>query len=181
MANTLTLQHLLYKEFLSHVDVSDTTAQVTLPDGFSYYSRKEPGQEYKLHCRRAMHGRHEEHVYLNENEFVDVTNPNFFHCGFIRHSPCGRWICFGIDTSGQEHYVGHFINLQESPCVVLKDKIEAMHIDVEFSRCGHYVYYIEIGEQERAYKVFRKRINAPDEPPLYIFLIFFECHQRAQV
>ena len=163
MANTLTLQHLLYKEFLSHIDASESTAQVTLPDGYAYYSRKESGAEYRLHCRRPIEGPPEEQVYLNENDLVDPANPNFFHCGFIRHSPCGRYVCFGIDTSGNERFVGRFIQLQKG-FAILPDTIHDMHIDVEFSRCGSYVYYLEIGEAERAYKVFRKKIDSSDPP-----------------
>ena len=169
MANTLTLQHLLYKEFISHMDVAESTAQVLLPDGYSYYSKKQTGKEYRLHCRRAIEGsRHEEEVYLDENEFVDPQNPSFFHCGFIRHSPCGRWICFGIDGTGQELYTGRFINMQEKPYSVSSDKIESMHIDVEFSRCGNYIYYVEIGEGERAYEIYRKKVNAANDAPQYV-------------
>ncbi|KAJ3309317.1 hypothetical protein HDU93_005535, partial [Gonapodya sp. JEL0774] len=55
MARTEPLQKLLYKEFVSRLDETETTPRVQLNDGFWYYSKKVPGAEYRVHCRARDH------------------------------------------------------------------------------------------------------------------------------
>lgn len=50
MSHTKTLQKVLYKEFVSRLDENEESARVVLSDGWSYFTRKIPGQEYRLHC-----------------------------------------------------------------------------------------------------------------------------------
>jgi hypothetical protein len=50
LSNTKTLQKVLYKEFVSRLNEDEESARVTLNDGYTYYTKKIAGAEYRLHC-----------------------------------------------------------------------------------------------------------------------------------
>jgi len=50
------------------MDENVSTPATKLADGFEYYSRKEKGQEYAVHCRRSKSEAPQ--VWLNENELA---------------------------------------------------------------------------------------------------------------
>ncbi|KAI9145210.1 prolyl oligopeptidase family-domain-containing protein [Paraphysoderma sedebokerense] len=162
LAPTAPLQKLLYKEFISRIDENEQSAHVTLPDGYSYYSRKVQGEEYRQHCRINVETGVEE-VYLDENEIAalpEFAEATFFRVGFLRHSPCGRFIAFGIDDSGNERYKVFFKDLRKMECF---DRLESVWEDFEFSNDGNYVYYLLLDDYERAYKIMRHKVGSGDQ------------------
>ncbi|KND02431.1 uncharacterized protein SPPG_02895 [Spizellomyces punctatus DAOM BR117] len=156
LEDTKPLQKLLYKEFVSRIDESEQSATVTLQDGWTYYTRKVAGQEYRLHCR-SKDGK--EDVYLDENvianskEFEDAS---YFRVGFLKHSPNCKLIAYGIDSSGNERYTTYFMDMDKKQ--VLDDRIEGVYEDLEFA-CDNSVFYTVLDDFERAYELRRHKLG----------------------
>lgn len=168
LAHTKTLQKVLYKEFVSRLDENEESARVQLADGWNYFSRKIPNAEYRLHCRTDKNGFEE--VYLDENELSqnpDICDGNFFHVGFLRHTPDCSLIAFGIDTTGNERYTTYFQNMETKS--LLDDQIPDCYEDFEFSNDGIYAFYIVIDEYERAFQLYRHVIGTDIEKDVLLY------------
>ncbi|KAF9096882.1 hypothetical protein BGX29_008365 [Mortierella sp. GBA35] len=166
LRHTEPLQKLLYNEFVSRLDADEESARVTLPDGWSYYSKSQVGLEYRLHCRTLMNaagGVGEEQVYLDENEIAqspDFENSTYFRVGFLRHSPDCRIIAYGVDGLGNEQFTTFFKDVETGE--LLKDKLSNIYENLEFSSCGRFIYYLTlVPETERAYRLYRHVLGTP--------------------
>ncbi|KAF9196706.1 hypothetical protein BGZ50_007870 [Haplosporangium sp. Z 11] len=165
LKHTEPLQKLLYNEFVSRLKADEESARVTLPDGWSYYSKSQVGLEYRLHCRSIMtpHGYEDERIYLDENviaqssEFQDST---YFRVGFLRHSPDCRILAYGVDGNGNEQFTTFFKDMETGD--LLPDKLLNIYENLEFSSCGRFVYYLTlVPETERAYRLYRHILGQP--------------------
>ncbi|KAJ3123056.1 hypothetical protein HK098_002239, partial [Nowakowskiella sp. JEL0407] len=158
MKETKPLQKMLYKEFVSRLDENEESAKVLLPDGYIYYSRKVPGEEYRVHCRLGEIGIEE--IYLDENKLAnseDYEDASFFRVGFLKHSPDCKLIAYGVDSMGNERNTVYFMNLDTKE--MLQDKIEGVYEDFEFSMDSSRVFYTLLDEGERAYQAKRHVIG----------------------
>ncbi|KAF9543367.1 hypothetical protein EC957_000958 [Mortierella hygrophila] len=160
LRHTEPLQKLLYNEFVSRLDADEESARVTLPDGWSYYSKSQVGLEYRLHCRTRLGmavGMREEQVYLDENEIAqspEFKDSTYFRVGFLRHSPDCRIIAYGVDGLGNEQFTTFFKDLETGD--LLPDRLSNIYENLEFSSCGRFIYYLKlVPETERAYRLYR--------------------------
>ncbi|KAJ3036119.1 hypothetical protein HK097_003922, partial [Rhizophlyctis rosea] len=167
LEHTKPLRRLLYKEFVARIDESEESAKITLQDGWSYYTKKVAGEEYRLHCRfKSTEG---EEVYLNENLLVSTTfaEASYFRLGFLKHSPDCTLLAYGIDSLGNERYTTYFMDMNTKE--VLEDRIEGVYEDLEFTLDGKTVYYTVLDEYERAYKLKRHTIGTNVEEDLVLY------------
>ncbi|KAJ3080651.1 hypothetical protein HK102_002905, partial [Quaeritorhiza haematococci] len=158
LSHTKPLQKILYKEFVSRLDEGEESAKVTLPDGYSYFTRKIPGEEYRIHCR--VDGNGVEEIYLDQNELAnspEFADASYFRVGFLKHSPNCKLIAYGVDSSGNERYTTFFMDMETKQ--VLEDRIEGVYEDFEFSNESQYVYYTLLDDCERAYQLKRHKIG----------------------
>lgn len=153
----------LYNEFVSRHDESETSAHIAVPSSSPlgaewthYFSRKVPGSEYRQHCRLNKNG--SEHIYLDENE---LSKTEYFRLGFLRHSPCGRFIAFGVDENGSERYTVRFKNLCLN--IFLDFELKDCGDQVEFSKCGNFFYYVQMDNAERPYRISRYEFQKTPE------------------
>ena len=160
MQDSLPLQKILYKEFISRLDESEETVRVALQDGWSYYSKKVPGKEYAVHCRCK---KDMEEVVLDENElaYEEFRDASYFRVGFIKHSADGRMMAYGVDSSGNERYTARIMVLDSKE--VLPDRMESVYEDFEFSNDSSCVYFTILDECERAFKLVRHTIGKEPE------------------
>jgi oligopeptidase B len=159
MNATKPIQDLLYCEFLSRLDQTAESSKVQKPDGFSYYQRKVPGQEYPVNCRVDKNG--VEHVYLDENELAnskEFEDASFFKVAAVKLSPDCKIVAYGVDLTGQERYTVFFKRLADLK--VLPDSIPNVDKDFEFSNDCKSVYYSLLDSQERAFQVKRHLLGA---------------------
>ncbi|KAH6594461.1 hypothetical protein BASA50_006708 [Batrachochytrium salamandrivorans] len=158
LEDTKPLQKLLYREFVSRRDEGQETPRVVLADGWAYFSKKIPGKEYNVHCRVSDQGIEE--TYLDENELTnseEFRDASCFRIGFLKHSPDGRMIAYGVDSSGNERYTVYFMVVETTQ--MLPDRIQDAYEDFEFSYDGSCAYYTVLDEYERAYELRRHRIG----------------------
>jgi oligopeptidase B len=128
---------------VSRFDESEESAKVTLSDGFAYYTRKVPSEEYRVHCRVDRLGR--EDIYLDENVLAadETKGGSFFHLGFLRHTIDCKLVAYGVDTSGSERYTTYFLAMPDgtgstttsSEVLGIDDVIPDCYEDFEFSSC----------------------------------------------
>ena len=167
MKSTKPLQKLLYKEFVSRLDESEVSPRTRLSDGYEYYSRKVPGQEYLVHCRE-MDG--VEEIYLDENELANgdlFAEATYFRVNFMKHHVKANLVAIGIDSSGNERNSCLFLRLDTKE--FLTDRLEDVYEDFEFSKDGKHCYYTILDSCERAYKFLRHRIGSPVESDIVLF------------
>ncbi|KAJ3360554.1 hypothetical protein GGF32_008296 [Allomyces javanicus] len=164
---TAALRTQLVREFIDRIDENERTAEVALPDGWTYYSRKVAGHEYRQHVRyraaAAGGAGVEEEVYLDENELAampEYADGAYFRVGFLRHSPCGRFIAFGIDGAGNERFTIFFKDLHRR--VLLPDRLHDCWENFEFSHDGKWGFYLALDSTERAFQVRRHRLGDTD-------------------
>ncbi|KNE59725.1 hypothetical protein AMAG_18412 [Allomyces macrogynus ATCC 38327] len=164
---TAALRTQLVHEFIDRIDENERTAEVALPDGWTYYSRKVAGHEYRQHVRHRAAasgcGGVEEEVYLDENELAampEYADGAYFRVGFLRHSPCGRFIAFGIDGAGNERFTIYFKDLHRH--VLLPDRLHDCWENFEFSHDGKWGFYLALDSTERAFQVRRHRLGDTD-------------------
>jgi oligopeptidase B len=73
---------------------------------WSYVSRRRPGQQYRVHCRRpggsATSSAGEEQVLLDENELA--RGHDYLDLGVLEVSPDQRLLAYSLDTDGSEVY-----------------------------------------------------------------------------
>nr|KAJ3421787.1 hypothetical protein HK105_002288 [Polyrhizophydium stewartii] len=168
LAATRPLQKLLYNEFVSRLDEGQESARVVLADGWAYYSKKIPGQEYSVHCRVNSSG--VEDAYLDENVLAnsaEYADASYFRVGFLKHSRDGSMVAFGVDSSGNERYTVTFMVVDSK--AMLPDRIHGAYEHLEFSSDGSCVYYTVLDDCERAYQ-FKRHILGTDvalDPVLY--------------
>ncbi|KAI9221383.1 prolyl oligopeptidase family-domain-containing protein [Blastocladiella britannica] len=169
LQHTKRLQRTLFREFVSKVDEAESTARVSLPDGWTYYARRVPRKEYRQHVRERLDpvtGQLDSEVYLDENELATI--PEFashtcFRLGCLRHSPCGRWVALAIDTVGNERYTFLIYDLHGRK--LLPTRIKECWEDWEFSSDGDYGYYLAVDAADRAYRVMLHKIATDDNDP----------------
>lgn len=168
LRHTEPLQKLLYNEFVSRLDADEESARVTLPDGWSYYSKSQVGLEYRLHCRTRLSlaaGTGEEQVYLDENEIAlspEFKDSTYFRVGFLRHSPDCRIIAYGVDGLGNEQFTTFFKDVESGD--LLPDTLSNIYENLEFSSCGRFIYYLTlVPETERAYRLYRHVLGSAVE------------------
>ncbi|KAG0196925.1 hypothetical protein BGX28_009544 [Mortierella sp. GBA30] len=173
LSHTEPLQKLLYNEFVSRLDADEESARVTLPDGWSYYSKSQVGLEYRLHCRAILtpHGYEEDQIYLDENEIAlspEYEDATYFRVGFLRHSPDCRILAYGVDGLGNEQFTTFFKDLETGQ--VLDDQLSNIYENLEFSSCGRFVYYLTLDPgTERAYRLCRHQLGTPTERDLLLY------------
>ncbi|TPX54034.1 hypothetical protein PhCBS80983_g06067, partial [Powellomyces hirtus] len=148
LEHTKPLQKLLYREFVSRIDEGEHSARVV-------------GQEYRLHCRMRDN---QEDIYLDENELSnspEFEDASYFRLGFLKHSPDGKLIAYGIDSSGNERYTTYFMTMDSDSSThnVLADRIEGVYEDLEFAT-DNSVFYTVLDDCERAYKFKRHRLGS---------------------
>lgn len=156
MEHTKPLQKLLYKEFVSRLDESEETPKTMSLDGWTYYSKKIPGQEYEAHCRSNKDG---EEIYLDENELSNnlFGEANYFKFNFVKHSVDSNLVAFGVDSTGSERNTTLFMDMATKE--ILTDRIEGVYEDFEFSSDGKFCYYTLLDNGERTYQLKRHEIG----------------------
>ncbi|KAI8809168.1 prolyl oligopeptidase [Cladochytrium replicatum] len=168
LSGTRPLQRHLYNEFVSRLDENAETASVTMGDGYNYYSRKVPGEEYRCHCRSDAQGNEE--VYLDENKIANseaFADASFFRLGFLKHSRDNSVLAYGVDSNGSERYTVYFMDMNAKR--TLEDTIEGVYDHFEFSNDNTTVYYTLLDDCERAYQAKRHRIGTAVENDEVLF------------
>eukprot|EP00879_Flechtneria_rotunda_P031341 GHRR01034226.1.p1 GENE.GHRR01034226.1~~GHRR01034226.1.p1 ORF type:complete len:476 (+),score=159.51 GHRR01034226.1:242-1669(+) len=171
MADTVKLQDELYKEMRGRIKEEDTSVAARY-QGYYYYTRAEEGQQYAVHCRRAVPARAgppseadepspdaPEEVLLDENKRKQQGKHKFYMVGCCETSPDQKLLAWTEDTKGGEKYTLHIRDLSNGKELI--DPIPMTSGDVVWANDNATLFYIVKDHLDRPYKVLRHTIGSP--------------------
>ncbi len=146
--------------------------------GWWYYSRTVEGQQYAVHCRRAVAGDDErppmtddgspldgEEILLDGNELAG--DKAYFSLGAFSVSPDGTRLAYSTDFAGDERYTMRFKDLVTGE--VAADEIPGTYYGSAWSRDGSVLFYVTVDDAWRPYRIWRHVLGTPVEQDALVF------------
>jgi len=146
--------------------------------GWWYYSRTVEGEQYGVHCRRAVLADDErppmtedgsalpgEEVLLDENELAN--GKPFFSLGSFVVSPDGGQLAYSTDHAGDERYTMRFKDLVTGE--VAADEISGTYYGAAWSRDGSALFYVTVDDAWRPYRIWRHLMGTPVSEDQIVF------------
>jgi oligopeptidase B len=144
--------------------------------GFWYYTRTVEGQQYGIHCRRAVRDGEldppdtgngtpldGEVVLLDGNQLAE--GHDFFSLGTFDVSPDGRWLAYSADFAGDERFTLRIKDLTTGE--LLADEIPDTFYGSAWSVDASTLFYLTVDETWRPYRVWRHRVGASHDEIVY--------------
>ena len=138
--------------------------------GWWYYSRTVEGQQYTVHCRRAVRGDDErppmtedgspldgEEILLDGNELAG--DKPYFSLGAVSVSPDGTKLAYSTDYAGDERYTMRFKDLVTGE--IAADEIPDTYYGAAWSKDGSALFYVTVDDAWRPYRIWRHLIGTP--------------------
>jgi oligopeptidase B len=163
------LRETLFAEIKRRTRETDLSVPVRR-GAYWYYVRTVAGQQYGIHCRRAVRpGEVDppdpgdgtplagEQVLLDGNQLA--AGHDFFAVGTLEVSPDGRWLAYAVDFDGNERFTLRIRDLDTGD--LLPDEIRDTFYGAAWSADASTLCYLTVDEAWRPYRVWRHRIGAP--------------------
>ncbi|HEX5595761.1 MAG TPA: oligopeptidase B, partial [Micromonosporaceae bacterium] len=171
-AHLAQLRDTLFNETKRRTQETDLSVP-TRKNGYWYYTRTVEGQQYGIHCRRAVRpGETEppipadgapldgEEIMLDGNALAE--GHDFFALGTLDVSPDGRWLAYSTDFAGAERFTLRVKDLQTGE--VLADEVPDTFYGTAWSADGSTLFYLTVDEAWRPHRVWRHVVGtAPAE------------------
>ena len=171
------LQDQIFAEIKARTQESDLSVPVRKGDWWQY-ARTVEGQQYAVHCRRAVRPGEVipplaedgqpldgEEVLLDENELA--AGAGFFALGAYQPSPDWRWLAYATDVRGDERFTIRIKDLATG--ALLPDEIPGAYYGCTWSLDGSVLFYVTVDDAWRPYRVWRHRIGTPAEQDVILF------------
>ncbi len=161
----LPLEEQTERIYQSMVDrVPESEVQVPIKHGpFFYYSRMDKNKQYPIYARkkeesRALLPEVEEEVVLDLNELAEEGD--YLSVTVRRMSTDHTSLAYLENRDGSDRYTIHVKNLETGE--LLPDRIPNVYLygSVEWSRCGDYIFYITVDDNQRPYRLWRHRMGS---------------------
>ena len=146
--------------------------------GWWYYSRTVEGQQYAVHCRRAVASDDErppmtqdgspldgEEVLLDGNELAGEQP--YFSLGAFSVSPDGSKLAYSTDFAGDERYTMRFKDLVSGE--IAADEIPGTYYGSAWSRDGSALFYVTVDDAWRPYRIWRHTLGTPVDQDALVF------------
>ncbi|MGC4877460.1 S9 family peptidase [Micromonospora sp. DT43] len=137
--------------------------------GHWYYTRTIEGQQYGVHCRRAVRDGETdppvsadgapldgEEVLLDGNLLAE--GHDFFSLGAFDVSPDGRWLAYSTDFSGDERFTLRVKDLSTGE--LLPDEVPDTFYGTAWSADASVLFYVTVDDAWRPNRVWRHTIGA---------------------
>lgn len=152
----------IYQSMLDRVPESEVDVPVQHGPYF-YYSRLDKTKQYPIYARKKASSRellsevHEE-VVLNLNELAKASD--YLSVTALKWSNDHRLLAYLENRDGTDRYTIFVKDLETGELV--PDRITDVFIygSVEWSRCGEYIFYITVDENERPSRFMRHRLGS---------------------
>ena len=162
MAPTKELQSRLYREMLSHLKETDSTAPLKRGDYF-YYNRTEEGKNYGIHCRKHKTVEAPEEIILEVNELA--KGHSYFNVGIALPADDNVLLAYTTDTTGYRQYTLQIKNLPEGK--LLPEKFERV-TDVVWAPDNKTLFYVtEDPVTKRSDTVYRYEVGSGKPEKIY--------------
>lgn len=153
LAHTAAVRDSLYNEMVDRVRTDDTSIPVER-DGWLYYSKSPADLDYPIHFRKRNTPDAIEEMILDENEVA--RGKDFFALSDFSVGPNHRYIAYLTDTTGNEQYRLHILDLQTGK--TLPDTAFPAE-GVTWAGDGVHLFYVTSNEANRSDKIFRHRLG----------------------
>ena len=176
-AGLSSLQEQIFAEIKARTQESDLSVPVRKGDWWQY-ARTVEGQQYAVHCRRAVRPGEVlpplaeqgqpldgEEVLLDDNELA--AGAGFFALGAFQPSPDWRWLAYSADFSGDERFTIRIKDLATGE--PLPDEIPGAFYGCAWSLDGSALFYLTVDDAWRPYRVWRHRVGSPAEQDVVVF------------
>ncbi|WP_089021792.1 S9 family peptidase [Micromonospora coriariae] len=158
----------LYEEIRQRTRETDLTVP-TRKGGHWYYTRTVEGQQYGVHCRRAVRDSETEppvsadgapldgeEVLLDGNLLAE--GHDFFSLGAFDVSPDGRWLAYSTDFSGDERFTLRVKDLTTGE--LLPDEIPGTFYGTAWSTDASVLFYVTVDDAWRPNRVWRHTLGS---------------------
>jgi oligopeptidase B len=171
------LQDEIFAEIKARTQESDLSVPVR-KGGWWHYARTVEGEQYAVHCRRAVRPGEVippiatdgqpldgEEVLLDGNEVA--ARHDFFSLGALRTSPDERWLAYSTDFSGNERFTIRIKDLATGR--LLPDEIPNTYAGCAWSLDGSVLFYTTVDDAWRPYRVWRHHIGTAAAQDTIVF------------
>jgi oligopeptidase B len=171
------LRETVFAEIKQRTQETDLTVP-SRKGGHWYYTRTVEGQQYGIHCRRALlPGEVDppatgdgaplpgEEVLLDGNALAD--GHEFFALGTFDVSPDGRWLAYSTDFAGDERFTLRVKDLRTGS--VLADEIPDTFYGTAWSADGSALFYLTVDEAWRPHRVWRHTVGTPTDEDQIVY------------
>ncbi|KFI59121.1 peptidase S9 [Bifidobacterium gallicum DSM 20093 = LMG 11596] len=179
-----TLRATLLDEFRSHVQETDLSVPTRIDD-YWYFTRTQEGSQYAVQCRLPIRGADDwdapvidpasapgsldgEEIVFDMN--AEAEGHDFFRLGGMDLSRDGRFMLYGVDTTGAERYDFRIRDLWQS------DATQRDLPDLLPGICGacltpdaQWVFYSVLDDAWRPYAVMRHRVGTDVSEDVEVF------------
>ncbi|MBQ0905818.1 S9 family peptidase [Micromonospora sp. U21] len=158
----------LFEEIRQRTRETDLTVP-TRKGGHWYYTRTVEGQQYGVHCRRAVRDSETdppvsadgapldgEEVLLDGNLLAE--GHDFFSLGAFDVSPDGRWLAYSTDFSGDERFTLRVKDLTTGE--LLADEIPGTFYGTAWSTDASVLFYVTVDDAWRPNRVWRHTVGS---------------------
>ena len=174
------LRATLFEELRNHVQETDMSVPTRM-DGYWYFTRTREGRQYAAQCRLPVRGEDDwtppevdpagepgsmpgEQVVFDADR--EAAGHDFFRLGGLDLSHDGRWMLYGVDTTGDERYDYRIRDLatgEELPETL--ERIGGACLTAD----GRYVFWVEVDDAWRPCAVWRHKVGTPVEEDAEVF------------
>lgn len=148
MAPFAQLNEEIFRELKSRIQEDDIS--IHEKDGpFWYYTKVSKGKQQPIFARTQIDSEQEE-ILLDVNILAD--GKPYFDCALCAVRPDHKFLAYCYDETGSEIYSVRIIDLQTR--MPLKDHIEGISADIEWTQDNKGFYYVRLDEQQRPRYVY---------------------------
>jgi oligopeptidase B len=146
--------------------------------GWWYYTRTVEGQQYAVHCRRAVRLQETippmsedgapldgEEVLLDGNELA--AGSEFFSLGAFDVSPGGRRLAYSTDMAGNERFTLRVKDLETGQ--LEPDEIPDTFYGSAWSADGSALFYTTVDDAWRPYRIWRHLLGTPADQDVIVY------------
>jgi oligopeptidase B len=171
----------LREEIFGEIKARTQETDLSVPTrkgGWWYYARTVAGQQYPVHCRRAVRPDDTgppmsedgspldgEEILLDGNDLAG--DERFFSMGAFGVSPDGTLLAFSTDYSGSERFTLQIKNLVTGETAA--DEIPNTFYGPAWSRDGSALFYITVDDAWRPNRVWRHLVGTPVDDDVLVF------------
>ena len=174
------LRRTLFDELKSRVRETDMSVPVRI-DGYWYFTRTQEGRQYAAQCRVPIAGPDDwtppavdpsgepgslpgEEVVFDANGEAD--GHDFFRLGGLDVSRDGRWMFYGVDTSGDERYDFRIRDLSTGDD--LPDALDGIAGGC-LTPDARYAFWVELDDAWRPCAVWRHRVGTSADQDVEVY------------
>ncbi|SCG60059.1 S9 family peptidase [Micromonospora humi] len=149
----------------------------TRKGGHWYYTRTVEGQQYGVHCRRAVRPDETtppvsadgapldgEEVLLDGNQLAE--GHDFFSLGAFDVSPDGRWLAYSTDFSGDERFTLRIKDLATGE--LRPDEVPDTFYGTAWSSDASTLFYVTVDDAWRPNRVWRHTVGTPSSEDVVV-------------